>query len=471
MTKILIADNNKNSRESLKKLLISYNYNCFLAKDDKETLFLLLTEKIDLMILDIEIYKVNGIKILEKIKEENKGILPFLMICIGIPSNIQDVVSVMQLGAFDFLTKPINLETLKLSINKVLSLNKKVITYNKENEISNKKSYNIVSKFVEKKEQKALTISVNSFKVENILLGRSKEIISLRNKLKLISVANSNVYLLGESGTGKELVCNSIHYLSNRKGRLVKVNCAALSETLLESELFGHEKGSFTGASKLKKGRFEIANDGTLFLDEISEISSFIQIKLLRFLQERQFERVGGTEIIRVNVRIICASNKDLKEEVKQGRFREDLFYRLNVIDIKVPSLRERQGDITFLSMYYFSQIAKKNNKYFSKISVEIFAEFEKYSWPGNVRELMNIIEKMVVLATKNTLDIKDIPLEIRGNNEIKDYLKILIGQYSLLEIEEKIIEKTLNYFKGNKSKTAKSLEISRKKLYSKLRL
>jgi len=287
--------------------------------------------------------------------------------------------------------------------------------------------------------------------------------------VKQVAPTKATVLIEGESGTGKELIANAIHRLSDRADKpLVKLHCAALNENLLESELFGHEKGAFTGAIAMKKGRFELADGGTLFLDEIGEISPIIQVKLLRVLQEKEFERVGGTKTIKVDVRVITATNRDLLQEVQKKNFREDLYYRLKVVSIKMPPLRERKDDIPLLVNAFIKEFCQINNKPMLTISPKAMAILESYSWPGNIRELRNLIEGMVVLARGNEITEKDIPPHIKSEIIEKDFVKINLG-LPLSEVEKIYILSTLKFVKNNKSKAAKILNIGRKTLHRKL--
>ena len=438
MNTILIVDDEKNIREGLKKALQPSNYHIFLAANGKEALDIIVKEKINLAILDIQLPQMSGTELFHKINALEED-LPVIFITGH--GSVETAVTAMRNGAFDFLTKPINLEKLELVVAKAL----KISTIQKK--------------------QNALILQVKSFEVEKLILGYSKPIKKLLNTIKLIAKARGNVYIYGESGTGKELVCDSIHHLANQKKPLVKVNCAALTPTLLESELFGHVKGAFTGADRDKTGRFEQANGGTIFIDEVSEIPLYTQVKLLRVIQEKQLERVGSGKVINIDIRIISASNKNLKEEVKAGRFREDLFYRLNVLDIVVPPLREREGDIEFLSKHFFDYYLNENDKE-AVISPKVYTAFNNYPWPGNIRELRNIVEKIVVFCQNKKIDLKDIPADIRKSSNLKEHYEIPFG-LTLEEIEKKIILETINFCGGNKSETAKLLKINRKKIYN----
>ncbi len=441
MIHILIVDDEKNIREGLQKALEPSGYKIILASDGKEGLEKFLINKIDLAILDIKMPKISGLEVLQKINDFQTAIPIIFLTGHG---NVETAVEAMQLGAYDFLTKPVNLDKLEIIIKRALNL--------KELEKTNKKLKN----------------QIRDYEVVKNILGKSKQTLKLIETIKKVAPSKANVYIYGESGTGKEEVCNAIHQYTMENKPLIKVNCSALSPSLMESELFGHEKGAFTGAHQLKIGRFEAANGGSLFLDEVSEIQKEVQIKLLRVLQEKKIERIGSNQSIDINCRIICASNKNLEEEVKKNNFREDLFYRLNVIDINVPPLRERKEDIELLSKNFFEFFTKENNFDSLEITPQVFSCFQNYSWPGNIRELKNVVEKLVVMNTNNRIAIKDLPVYLRKNNIKKNNIDVPFG-ISLEEAEKKIIFETIQHFGGNKSNAAKSLKIGRKTLHRKI--
>jgi len=300
------------------------------------------------------------------------------------------------------------------------------------------------------------------------IIGKSSEMNKLLDVVKQVAPTKAGVMVTGESGVGKELIADAIHNLSNRKDKpFIKVHCAALTESLLESELFGHEKGSFTGAVARKRGRFELAHMGTIFLDEIGEISQSVQIKILRVLQEKAFERVGGEETIEVDVRIISATNKDLKAEIEKGNFREDLYYRLNVVNIHIPPLRERKEDIPLLAAAFVREFAQENNKAVEGIDPKARAALYNYSWPGNIREVRNVIESAVVMCKGNIITTDDLPPSVTSEPE-NNYIRIPMGS-TLAEAEQEIIRSTLNQQNGNKSRTAEVLGIGRKTLHRKI--
>lgn len=440
MAKILVVDDEKNIRDGLKEALSEVGYEVVTAVDGKDGLMAIMSHKIDLAILDIQMPKVTGIELLKKILDLD---LTIPVIFITGHGNVEVAVEAMRLGAYDFITKPINLEKIELIIQRAL----------KQRKIEH--------------ENRSLVVKLKSYEIKKVIIGESKSVKHLIEMIERVAPSRSNVYIYGESGTGKELVCDAIHSLWDADKPLVKVNCAALTPTLLETELFGHVKGAFTGADTDKVGRFEQANNGTIFLDEVSEIPAYIQVKLLRVLQEKEIERVGSGKPISLNIRLISASNKDLKQEVEKGNFREDLFYRINVLDIHVPPLRERKGDIAILAKHYLNIFCRENQKSL-EVTPQFFTILENYDWPGNIRQLANVIEKVVILSTGNKITAQDLPTEINPKAE-KDIenkiIEVPIG-ISLKEVEDMVIEETIRACGGNKSKAAKLLKIGRKRLY-----
>jgi DNA-binding NtrC family response regulator len=360
---------------------------------------------------------------------------------------IETAVEAMRSGAVDFFTKPVDLDRLSLVVRKALS------------------DTDLYAEHERLKEE------VQQLKARNRydrIIGKSQKMVELMDTVSQVAPTKASVLITGESGVGKELVADAIHELSNRsKGPFIKVHCAALTASLLESELFGHEKGSFTGAVKEKKGRFELADGGTIFLDEIGEIDAQTQVKLLRVLQERQFERVGGEKSITVDVRIVCATNRDLPKEIEKGNFREDLYYRLNVVHLDVPPLRERKDDIPLLMTSFLQQFNSENGR-----SIEAFSNQAKrallgYEWPGNIRELRNCIESAVVLARTSIIEVEDLPVHI-GKAQNASSVSLEVG-ITLAEAEKQLIISTLASCAGNKTKAAEVLGIGRKTLHRKL--
>lgn len=437
---ILIVDDEKNIREGLKIALKKEGHDIFLASNGEEAMSLLNSNDIDLVITDLKMPNMDGEALLTNIIKDYSNIPVIILTGHG---SVENAVNAMREGAYDFITKPLNLQKLSLIVKRALS--------QRQLEIENR---NLQSKI--------------SIYFGNII-GKSEKITSVLNIVEQVSPTKTSVLVLGENGVGKELVANLIKELSSRNEKpFIKLHCSALSESLLESELFGHEKGAFTGALKTKKGRFELADGGTLFLDEIGEISQNIQVKLLRVLQEKSFERVGGEETIKVDVRIIAATNRDLKKEVEEGRFREDLYYRLNVVQVVVPPLRERRDDIPLFISHFLVEISKENNKTINEITNRAKSALYNYSWPGNVRELRNVIESAVVLSKDSIIDLDDLPPYIRGEEDHGDYLRVKMPS-KIKDIEKEAILFTMKMANGNKSKAAELLDMNRKTLYLKL--
>lgn len=438
---LLVIDDEKNIREGLATDFEMDGYNVKVAANGQEGIDFLEKGNIDLVITDLRMPVVSGEDVLKKVTAEMPGIPVIVLTGHG---SIDSAVSAMQNGAYDFLTKPLNLNHLELVVKRAL----------KNRELS--------------LQHQQLLKDVSDEKKLKSLAAKSPAMQKVEQLVKKVSDSKISVLITGESGVGKEVVADAIHNTSGRKDNaFVKVHCAALSESLLESELFGHEKGAFTGAESLHKGKFEQADGGTIFLDEIGEINKNIQVKLLRVLQEKTFERVGGEETFKVDVRIIAATNKNLEEEVKAGRFREDLFFRLKGIEINVPPLRERREDIPVLLNTFVSKFNEENGKHISGFSTEAKNAIFAYKWPGNIRELEHCIESAVVMAAGNEIEVEDLTINV-PESQAKDGIIIPIGT-SLEEAEKTIILQNLQANKGNKSKTADVLKIGRKTLHRKL--
>ncbi|EEH32570.1 acetoacetate metabolism regulatory protein AtoC [Borreliella burgdorferi 29805] len=372
--------------------------------------------------------------------------IPFIILTAH--GTVDSAVDAMREGAYDFLTKPLDLERLLLIIKR--SLNKKE---NNDNENANLE--NILIK--------------KDLKYYEKIMGKSLLMQKIFELVIKIAKSNASVLITGESGVGKEIIADAIFDLSNRNDKpFIKVNCAALSESILESELFGHEKGAFTGAISKKKGRFELANKGTIFLDEIAEISPEIQVKLLRVLQNKTFERVGGEATIKVDIRLLAATNKNIEEEIKKEKFREDLFYRLNIININIPPLRERKDDISYLTNILIKDVAKENNREEKTLSNDAMKALYYYDWPGNIRELKNVLESALILSKGKQITKEDLPAKIKNNENLIFKITLPIG-ISLKEAEKEIIKQTLFHSKNNKSKCAEILKIGRKTLHNKI--
>jgi DNA-binding NtrC family response regulator len=416
-------------------------HNTLLAEDGQEALELIHQEEVDLIIADLRMPRLSGEELLRRVVDSWPTIPVIILTGHG---TIETAVQSMRDGAFDFLTKPVNLDRLSLLVKRALSTRELVLQHRQMQE--------------ELKSQRQFA---------NII-GKSSEMQRILDLVKQVAPTKASVLITGESGVGKELIADALHNLSNRREKpFIKVHCAALSESLLESELFGHEKGAFTGAVGRKRGRFELAHMGSIFLDEIGEINQSVQIKILRVLQEKRFERVGGEETLEVDVRIISATNKDLKTEIEKGTFREDLFYRLNVVNIHIPPLRDRKEDIPLLVSSFIREFAQENEKPVEGIDPKARAALYNYSWPGNVRELRNCIESAVVLSKGTIITVDDLPPTISSENE-QDYIRIAMGS-TLAEAEQEIIRSTLSYNNGNKSRTAETLGIGRKTLHRKI--
>ncbi|NLM01202.1 MAG: sigma-54-dependent Fis family transcriptional regulator [Treponema sp.] len=438
---ILIIDDEKNIREGLSESLELEGYNTFLAENGKEGLERIAKGDIDLVITDLRMPEISGEEVLAQVTTESPGLPVIVLTGHG---SIDNAVEAMRNGAYDFLTKPLNLDRLTLIVKRALQRRELIL------------------------EQRELQAELKSKKTFENIIGTSNEMQKVFQMIKKVAPSKSSVLVTGESGVGKELVVNAIHDLSPRsKNRLISVNCSALSKDLLESELFGHEKGSFTGAQGMRRGRFELAHESTLFLDEIGEIDQNIQVKILRVLQEKQFERVGGERTIDVDVRVIAATNRDLEKEIEKGNFREDLYYRLNVVHIHIPPLRERKDDIPLLVSAFLQEFAKENGKKIDGIDVNARAALYKFDWPGNIRQLRNSIESAVVMCDGNVITLDDLPPSIRNTHEV-DTIKVPAG-ITIQEAEKIIIMQNLAIQKGNKSKTANILGIGRKTLHRKL--
>jgi two-component system response regulator AtoC len=442
---ILVVDDDRNTREGLQRAL-QRNYEVRTAEGADAALAVLAQEPdVALMLSDLRMPGTDGLGLLKQVKKLYPELLCVLLTAYG---SVETAVDAMRQGAYDFLMKPVDLDHLDLLVARALK-----------------------TRDLERKVETLETQLNEKYGLENII-GESPAMKAVFDIIRHTAPTQASVLIQGPSGTGKELVAQAIHRLSGRKGAFIAVHCAALSETLLESELFGHEKGAFTGATLQRKGRFELADEGTLFLDEISEINPAMQVKLLRVLEERTFERVGGEESISVDIRIIAATNRNLVEYVKQGKFREDLFFRLNVVDIMLPALKDRAGDIPLLAARFLKEYAERNNKRVSGISPEAMTLLSRYAWPGNVRELRNTIEKMVVLSLSERLDVDDVPQNIRdavSHAESHAAEALLVGG-SLADTEKQKILAVLKKNNENRTRTAQELGISRRTLHRKLK-
>lgn len=440
MAKIIVIDDEKNIREGIKRSLEYEGYEVVIAEDGQKGIDEIYKGGIDLIITDLKMPEKSGEEVLKTIQAFDNTIPIIILTGHG---NVQTAVEMMRLGAYDFLTKPFNLDKMILIIARALE-NKKL-------------------------KQKTEDLERIVSTTENFygMIGKSAKMQKIYNTIKQVGRTNATVLIEGESGTGKELVANAIHKVSQRASSpFIIVNCASLSEGVLESELFGHEKGSFTGAMERKIGRFEAANKGTIFLDEIGEINQNIQVKLLRVLEERVIERVGSNTPIEVDIRIITATNKNLLNEVKNNKFREDLYYRLNVIKIEVPALRERREDIPFLIDSFVKEFSKTHNIPISSVDKNVYKILSSLIWNGNIRQLRNTIETMVVMSSDAKLTETDIPSIVveQTGEEFK-----IDNDITLVELESKYINYLLAKNDFNKARVAKILGIERATLYRKI--
>lgn len=437
---LLVIDDEKNIREGLAADFEMDGYDVKIAANGDEGLEFLSKGDIDLVITDLRMPGTSGEDVLKKVTREMPGIPVIVLTGHG---SIDAAVSAMQNGAYDFLTKPLNLEHLELVVKRAL----------KGRELS--------------LQHQELLSEVKSKSSEN-MIGKSPSLQKVNNLINKVADSKISILITGESGVGKEVVADAIQQKSSRRDKpFIKVHCAALSESLLESELFGHEKGAFTGAETLHKGKFELADGGTIFLDEIGEINPGVQVKLLRVLQEKKFERVGGEKTIEVDVRVISATNKTLEDEVKQKHFREDLYFRLKGIEIMVPPLRERKDDIPLLLNNFLLKYNKENNKNIKGFSNSAKNILFNYDWPGNVRELQHCVESAVVMASGDEIQAEDLTIKLEDK---KNSSGILVPYgISLEDAEKMIILENLESNNGNKTKTADILKIGRKTLHRKL--
>ena len=443
--RILLVDDDKNTADGLKKILLQDGYDTGCTYTGNEALDLIEAEHFDIVITDMKLPDISGFSIIEKVKKEN---IDIAVVMITAFSSIQTAIDAMKKGADDYLTKPVNIEELELILKKIWE-RRLLILQNKELKQKLNDKYNFSG-----------------------IIGNTPEIQLIFKTITEIAPTAATVLIYGDTGTGKELIANAIHYSSDRKDKpFVALHCASLSEGVLESELFGHEKGAFTGAISQRRGRFELANGGSLFLDEVGEMNSHVQIKLLRVLETGKFERVGGEKTIESDVRIIAATNRDLEKEIKEGRFREDLYYRLNVINLKLPSLRERKGDIGLLIDNFLVKYSRKNKKDIKGITPQSAKLLDNYDWPGNIRELENTIERAVVMARNEYIEPSDLPSNINVNTKKsrKETFRIPSGA-TMKEIEKKVIIETLQTTNGSKSKAAKILGISTRKIEYKIK-
>jgi two-component system NtrC family response regulator len=450
METVLIVDDEKNYPLILAAVLEEEGFETFTANSGVEALEILKNADVDLVLTDMKMPSMDGMELLEKIKIQDEELPVIMMTAHG---TVDKAVEAMQKGAYSYILKPFDNDRLILYVNKAISM------------------YRVI------KENRQLRSAAESQYSFGNIIGKSKVMQDVFETIRKVAPTNATVLIEGESGTGKELVAKSIHFNSFRRDRsFVAVNCSALAETLLESELFGHEKGAFTGAVAMKKGRFELADGGTLFLDEIGELSQNLQVKLLRVLQEKIFERVGGVKPISVDIRILAATNKNLKQEMEQGRFREDLYYRLNVVHIVLPLLRERQEDILPLVEHFITKYRdeRKSVDTVTGLDQEVERLFYDYSWPGNVRELENVIERAMIMCQSNHIKISDLPEEFKENVYNTLHIEGIPASAKLDEvlaiIEKKMITRALKLTNNVQSQAAELLGIGKSGLNWKIK-
>lgn len=446
---ILIVEDEKNTREGLERTL-NRKYQVIQADNGERALRVLAEKPVDILLTDLRMPGMDGLTLVRRAIAHESQPVCIVLTAYG---SIESAVEAMKAGAYDFLTKPLNLDQLEIMIERALH-----------------------SRQLENENRSLRTQLDKKFGLEAII-GRTPAMEELFKLIRQVASSRATALIQGESGTGKELVAHAIHNLSPRaRGPFIAVHCAALPQSLLESELFGHEKGAFTGAVERRRGRFEMAEGGTLFLDEISEVALAIQVKLLRVLEEWKFERVGGQETLEADIRLVTATNNDLKKLVQEGKIRSDLFYRLDVVTINIPPLRERRDDIPLLARHFLQDFARENNRKTEDISSDALAALISYDWPGNVRELKNVIERMVVLGRGTKLTLRDLPASVRENERSAPQAGGIISAPSIpllggsiREANRRMIMAAVETAGGNRTLAAKKLGISRRTLHRKL--
>jgi two-component system response regulator HydG len=441
--RILVVDDDQAIREALSRTLEKLGHDVVLAEDGQAGLDRIREGGIHIVLADLKMPKMSG----QELLKATKALAPDAeVIVITGHGTIEDAVEAMKEGAYDFVTKPFKRIQLEKTIKKAAEKQALVL------------------------QNRHLQARLGELQGAGQIIGTSPVMLKTLDLVRQVASSAATVLIQGESGTGKEVIANAVHHGSPRRDRpFIKVNCAALPETLLESELFGYERGAFTGAVSRKEGRFELADGGTLFMDEIGELSPATQAKLLRVLQAGEFERVGGTRTLKVDVRLVAATNADLASLVREKRFREDLYYRLNVITIQLPPLRERREDIPLLAHHFLRSFASKNAKPIVGFSEDTVDILQTYAWPGNVRELENVIERAVVLTRSSMISPADLPETLTGSDQAARHLVISIGT-PLEEVENRLIDETLRYTKGDKTLAAKLLGIATRTIYRRMK-
>jgi two-component system NtrC family response regulator/two-component system response regulator HydG len=443
-SRILVIDDEQNARDALTTILREEGYEVAEAADGEAGVEKVSSFQPDAVLCDIKMPKLDGLELLKSVRAEGFDTLFLMMTAFG---SIETAVEAMRSGAQDYITKPVDVAAVLVKLERALETRQ----LRRDNAILRERLH-------------------ERHRFANIV-GESGELQAVFDVVKRAAPTKATVLVLGESGTGKELVAQAIHEESGRREKpFVKVNCAALSETLLESELFGHEKGSFTGAAGKREGRFELADGGTLFLDEIGDVTPSLQVKLLRVLQQKEFERVGGTQTLKVDVRVVAATNKDLGAEVKAGRFREDLYYRLNVVSVTLPPLRKRKSDIPALVNHFIEKCNEAHGKSVKGLAPGTLNALLSYDWPGNIRELSNVVERAVVLAREEELTSDDLPATLRGPRPKERTTDSLIPGATLHEIEREAILRTLEMVDGSTTRAADILGISVRKVQYRLK-
>jgi two-component system response regulator HydG len=435
---ILVVEDDAESRAAMLKVLEGVGYKTLHADNGQQALDIVMQDGVDVVVTDLRLPVMDGVELLKRTKAVDQEIEVILITGHG---TVEVAVEAIKEGAYDFITKPVKKAQLLHAVEK-----------------ASERQYL-------SRENKELRSQLSQSGVKKLVYA-STEMRNIARMVEQVASSTATVLITGESGTGKEVIADAIHAASPRRGKpLIKVSCAALPETLLEAELFGHEKGAFTGANARKEGRFELANGGTLFLDEIGEITPAVQVKLLRVLQDGKFERLGGTRTIDADVRILTATNKDLQKEVEERRFREDLFYRLNVINIRIPPLRERKDDIQLLAMHFLKTYADKNQKQIEGFTEDAMLALTSYDWPGNVRELENAIERAVVFTSGTQVPLSVLPQNVSAFGDSRHSLTFKIGT-SLRELERQAIDFALHHARGDKNLAARLLGIATRTIY-----